>query len=105
MPHLFTVLKQINLLAVCLHAASVEYDDRISTLSHSRTAGNDQAGLIRTREEMRPERLFGLDIERAGDIVEDEQFGIARKQENCEESSVFLCLSIGVDAHDYEGIH
>src|SRR5689334_21019559 len=75
--HLLTIRQQSIELPLGLNAAIFEDDDMIGLAQGGAAVRDGEAG--GARREAGPEQLFGLDIEGAGEVIDDQQFRVTHE--------------------------
>src|SRR2546430_17185439 len=74
--HLLTALEQLFQRPLRVDAAVLQHEDVVGAAQHGAAMGDDQASGVRAGEDALPERALRVDIQRAGQVVADQQLGI-----------------------------
>lgn len=102
-PHLLAAFQQGVQRALRFHLAVLEHDDLVGAAQGGTAVRDYQAGRAGALEYPFPERALGLYVERAGEIVEHQQFGVADELGVWVEGDGLTLLIVALLC--FEGIH
>src|SRR5687768_5934251 len=81
--HLVTCLEQLTQRALCFDASILEHEDVIGAAQQRTAMRNNETRFPLFCKDALPKLAFRFDIERAGEIIKDQQFRLADEHARC----------------------